>query len=227
MAGSPSETRKAGGQAASRPLVDVFISHGSDDADLARRIRVHLEAGGFRCWMAPDDVTGPESWAEQIVEAIHGCRVMLVLISDRANRSPHVSKEVDLAMDAGKPLLPVRVEDVLPKGALQYLLALAQWVDAFPGSMDEHVAAVKSRIVAILGEEASQTAKTTVSPVAAAVPAAPVVKPAVVAPAEVPGPDACLCGRPGLGVGSWYCWSWSVSCWQRVVVMQPRPPPRW
>jgi hypothetical protein len=133
---------------------DVFISYGSDDVEMARELRRHLERGGYTCWMAPDDVAGPKSWAEQIVEAIASCKVVLVLISSVANRSTHVSKEVDLAMAHGKAVLPVRVEDVAPTGALQYLLALAQWIDAFPGGLGPHADEVRRRVAAIIEAEA-------------------------------------------------------------------------
>ncbi len=133
------------------PGVDVFISYGSDDVDLAREMRGHLEEGGYRCWMAPDDVSGPKTWAEQILDAISSCKVALVLISSVANASNHVSKEVDLALEHGKAVLPVRIEDVAPSGALRYLLALAQWIDAFPGPLGPHAEEVRRRVAAIVG----------------------------------------------------------------------------
>ncbi len=138
------------GGVAPKAGIDVFISHASGDVLLARELRRHLEAGGYRCWMAPDDVSGPKSWAEQIVESIDACRVMLVLISSVANESGHVSKEVDIAIEHGKAVLPIRLEDVVPAGALQYLLALAQWMDAFPGGFDAHAAEVQRRVAAII-----------------------------------------------------------------------------
>jgi hypothetical protein len=133
--------------------VDVFISYGSSDMALAREIRGHLESGGYVCWMAPDDVAGPKSWAEQIVDAIAACKVMLVLVSSVSNASSHVSKEVDLAIEHGKAVLPVRIEDVVPSGALRYLLALAQWIDAFPGPIGPHADEVKRRVAAIVAPD--------------------------------------------------------------------------
>lgn len=130
--------------------VDVFISYGSSEVAFAREIRTHLDSGGYVCWMAPDDVAGPKSWAEQIVEAIAACKVMVVLVSSVSNASSHVSKEVDLAIEHGKAVLPVRLEDVVPSGALKYLLALAQWIDAFPGPIGPHADEVKRRVAAIV-----------------------------------------------------------------------------
>lgn len=132
---------------------DVFISYGSDDIARARELRRHLESGGYSCWMAPDDVAGPLTWAEQIVESIAACKVVLVLVSSVAIHSTHVSKEVDLALEHGKAVLPVRIEDVAPTGALQYLLALAQWIDAFPGGLGSHVEEVQRRVAAIIDAE--------------------------------------------------------------------------
>jgi basic membrane protein A len=152
MAASTPETETPTGVAHPPPAAaDVFISFGSDDLALARELRTHLEAGGYTCWMAPDDVSGPKTWAEQIVDAIAASKVVLVVISSTANQSTHVSKEVDLALEHAKAVLPVRIEDVVPSGALKYLLALAQWIDAFPGPLGPHADEVRRRVAAIIG----------------------------------------------------------------------------
>ena len=130
----------------------VFISHEKSDDGLAHEIRSYLEAGGFECWMAPDDIRGPLPWPEQISNAIDSCDVMLVVVSAHANGSPHVSREVDLAVEKGKPLLPVRVEDIAPTGSLDYLLRLAQWIDLFPGSVADHAASLQSMVGAMQAE---------------------------------------------------------------------------
>jgi hypothetical protein len=130
----------------------VFISHEKNDSGIAREIRAFLEAGGFSCWMAPDDIRGPAPWPEQIADAIDSSAVMLVVVSAHANNSPHVSREVDLALEKGKPLLPVRVADIVPTGSLDYLLRLAQWIDLFPGSIAEHADVLQSVVGSMLAE---------------------------------------------------------------------------
>ena len=98
-------------------MADLFISHSHQDVLAARDLRALLEAAGYTCWMAPDDVTGAVPWAEQILDAIDASKVMIVLLSKAANDSNHVSKEVGLALERDKALLPVRVEDVMPTGS--------------------------------------------------------------------------------------------------------------
>jgi outer membrane protein assembly factor BamB len=133
-------------------MADVFISYSSEDQDAAHRLRARLDEDGYSCWMAPDDVRGNRTWAEQILSAIEESKVLLILISGNANSSSHVANEVSIAFDKGKAILPVRVEDVQPAGSLEYLLKLAQWVDAFPGPVDRHMEVLRDSLAALVVE---------------------------------------------------------------------------
>jgi hypothetical protein len=127
-------------------MADLFISHSSMDVEWTRDLRRQLESAGYSCWMAPDDVQGPTPWAEQILEAIEACRVMIVVVSRHANASAHVSKEVGAALEHDKPLLPIRTEAIVPTGSLNYLLQLVQWVDAFPGELNQHLERIRRAV---------------------------------------------------------------------------------
>ena len=130
--------------------VDLFLSHSSGDADTARELRAELEAAGYSCWMAPDDVVGTDPWAEQILAGIEGSKAMIVLISANANRSPHVSREVNLAVGRKRAVLPVRIENVTPEASLEYLLSLMQRIDAFPPPIANHRDRILRRLAAIV-----------------------------------------------------------------------------
>lgn len=125
---------------------DLFISHSSTDVAVARELRTLLEAAGYTCWMAPDDVTGTQPWAEQILAGIEHSRAMLVLVSARSNQSTHVSREVQLASSRRRVVLPVRVEAVAPAGALEYHLAGLQRIDVFPPPVAAHRAEILRRL---------------------------------------------------------------------------------
>ncbi len=129
---------------------DVFISHSSGDAEVARELRAVLEDAGYSCWMAPDDIVGTETWTEQILGAIADSKVMVVLVSAAANASPHVSREVNLALGRKRAVLPIRIESVAPEGPLEYLLSLVQRLDAFPPPMATHGPRILRRLESIV-----------------------------------------------------------------------------
>jgi WD40 repeat protein len=141
---------------------DIFISHSASDYDKAKVIQAHLKQEGYSCWIAPDDVQPDALWARQIVAAIHGSKVLLIVLSSRANDSLNVSREVALAADK-VPMLTARIEDVRPDGALQYFLTLIHWIDIFPGPVDPHLAKVKNALSLLLSDEGARSQAASVS----------------------------------------------------------------
>ncbi len=129
---------------------DVFVSYAQADREPALALTVRLEAAGLRCWIAPRDISPAAEWAQEILEAIAGCRIMLLLFSAYANGSPHVRREVERAIHRNVTVLPLRIENVLPSGSLEYFLSTQQWLDAFPGTLDSHCDRICARVRALL-----------------------------------------------------------------------------
>jgi len=142
--------------------------------------------------MAPDDVDGTDPWAEQILSAIQACRAMVILLSSNANRSPHVSREVNLALGRRRAVLPIRVENIAPEASLEYLLSLVQRVDAFPPPISDHRDRILRRLAAIVPLPAPAQATTeTVAPPASQVPASPIeITPPAMPPVAPPPASA-------------------------------------
>lgn len=117
----------------------IFISYASQDKEVANILRRGLEACGNMCWMAPDDVDQSLPMAEQIVDAINKCQVIIIVISKHANKSELVSREASIGISKAKPVLPVRVEDVILSGSLEYLMSSRHWIDAFPRPIVDYI----------------------------------------------------------------------------------------
>ena len=127
---------------------DIFVSHSTSDAKLAQAACEALEDSGFRCWIAPRDIVPGKTWAGAIIDGIDASRIVLVVLSNRANESLEVVREVEHASRKRKQLLAVRVEEIAPSGNLGYFLSATQWLDAFPSPLQprlvELVRAVRS-----------------------------------------------------------------------------------
>ena len=116
----------------------------------------YLQAARIECWIAPRDVGLGEDYAEAIIEAIQNAKVMLLVLSTGANQSRHVKNEIERAVSKGKIILPVRIEEVLPQGALELHVATCQWVDAFVPPLETALSRLPDSIRALIGESREQ-----------------------------------------------------------------------
>jgi len=114
-----------------------------------------LESRGIRCWVAPRDISAGSEYGEEIVEAVKACRILVVIFSGQANSSPHVRREVERAVSARRAILPFRIEDIAPTGAMEYALGNTHWLDAFTRPLDPHIAALASTAQRMLGRDAT------------------------------------------------------------------------
>lgn len=110
--------------------LDVFISHSSKDAAVAREVCVTLETVGLRCWIAPRDITPGQTWSGAIVAGLASSRVLVLIFSRHADASTEVLREVERASSTGKRIVTFRIENATPSGGLAYFLSATQWLDA-------------------------------------------------------------------------------------------------
>jgi hypothetical protein len=118
---------------------DVFISHSSQDRDVADAACVALEQRGFRCWIAPRDILPGQDYGEAIVDAIRGSRLFLLIFSAATADSPQVKREVERAASQGLPIIPFRIADVQPAKSLEYFISSAHWLDALTPPIAPHL----------------------------------------------------------------------------------------
>ncbi|MBN1434458.1 toll/interleukin-1 receptor domain-containing protein, partial [Candidatus Fermentibacterales bacterium] len=157
----------------------IFISHSTRDMDSSLRVCAHLETSGLRCWMAPRDIRPGSDWAEAIMMGIADARAMILLLTSSSNQSAQVRREVEHAVNAGVPIIPVVLEGAEPSMALRYYISAHQWMEAPEGLTD----AFLGTLAGSLREPASRTAEAPVPPEAASAPR----QPAAPVPAGSPG----------------------------------------
>lgn len=136
----------------SKPSRDVFISHSSKDKPWADAACAVLERHKIRCWIAPRDIVPGTEWGAAIIQGMDACRVMVLIFSGHANASAQVRREVERAISKGLAVLPVRVEDVHPEGAMEFALGNTHWLDAFTPPMARQMEALASSVATLLGD---------------------------------------------------------------------------
>jgi hypothetical protein len=129
---------------------DAFISYASKDKPTADATCALLEARGIRCWIAPRDVEPGSPYGNAIIDAIRGCRIMVVVLSSQANESNHIPKEVERAVSIGATIIPLRIEDVVPGSSLDYFIGSVHWLDALTPPLEKHLETLAATIRKIL-----------------------------------------------------------------------------
>ena len=129
---------------------DVYISYSHVDKAAADAACATLERSGIRCWIAPRDITPGDEWSAAIVKAIDHCRAMVLIFSTSANNSRQIPREVERAINVGIPLVPVRIEDVVPTQALAYFMSTVHWLDAMTPPFEGHLNRLADSLKALL-----------------------------------------------------------------------------
>jgi hypothetical protein len=140
---------------------DVFLSYPHQDKATADAACAKLEAEGIRCWIAPRDIAPSAEWAASIVEAIESCRVMVLIFSAHTNRSKQVQREVQQVFDREKPVVPFRIENVMPERSLRYYMGSVHWLDALTPPLEQHLEKLAASVVGLVRAAASDGASQT------------------------------------------------------------------
>ncbi len=158
---------------------DVFVSYASGDKTVADAVCATLESHGIRVWIAPRDVLPGIHYGEAIIDAIHECRIMVLVFSSKANLSGHIPKEIERAVSQGITVMPLRIEDVAPAKSLDYFIGSVHWLDALTPPLEVHLQRLAANVQTLLSRSDARTE------VHAGPAHAPANAPALPAPARV------------------------------------------
>ena len=135
---------------------DVFVSYATDDKVTADAVVGTLEQRNIRCWVAPRDIPPGKDYAQALVQAIHGSRVLVLVFSAKANDSPHVIREIERAASRGIPILPLRIEDVMPSESMEYFISGRHWLDALTPPLRKHLDQLAGSVAALLEADSGE-----------------------------------------------------------------------
>jgi hypothetical protein len=106
----------------------IFLSYSRDDSETVDRLVHGLEVAGHSVWIDRKDVTGGDEWRGKIVRAVKTSHTVVVVLSPNSAQSRNVRREINLAANAEKRIVPVIIEPVSIPEELEYDLVGLQWV---------------------------------------------------------------------------------------------------
>lgn len=136
-------------------MKDVFISYKAEEIDEASWVKSVLESNGISCWMAPSCIQGGSSYAVEIPRAIRQAKVFVLILSSKAQSSKWISREVDLAINEEKVVLPFMLENCPLKDDFNFYLTNVQRYAAY----ENKLAAVQkmiNEIKALIGNNTAE-----------------------------------------------------------------------
>tara|TARA_Y100001933_G_scaffold182184_1_gene180645 strand:+ start:494 stop:1408 length:915 start_codon:yes stop_codon:yes gene_type:complete len=116
---------------------EVFVSYSSQDYERVMPLVDRLRSVGVAVWVDEGNIDAATLWSESIVEAITECRVLIMMVSSHSTDSHNVVKEVMIASESKKTILPIYLEPADIPAKLKYQLTGIQHLEWFDGGSDE------------------------------------------------------------------------------------------
>jgi hypothetical protein len=133
----------------------VFMSYSRHDNVFVSRLVGVIERAGHDVWLDTSDIRGSEEWRQSIVSAIRAADVVVLVISPPSMASASVAREVTVAAEEKRRIVPVVLERAELTGSIRYELAGVQHI-LFEGQPFEEASA---RLLEALPTSPSQPAR--------------------------------------------------------------------
>lgn len=125
----------------------VFVSYSRSDERAVLPILNQLRSEGFEFWIDQEAIEGAAYWRKEIVDAICASPVILFFASSRSFSSKSVARELALAGDESKPIIPVFLERCKTPSEFRYQIAGLQHIELIA----DHSRGMRSLTAALRG----------------------------------------------------------------------------
>lgn len=115
----------------------VFLSHKTEDRSIVEKVAAFLEENGIPCWYAPRDIPYGEHYNTEIPDALKNVESVLVFITERTAQSTGVPREVNIALNNNKRVMPIFIDKVPLPSNLEFFLCNTQWIEKYSYESEE------------------------------------------------------------------------------------------
>lgn len=88
----------------------IFISYSRSDSVFVIKLEEDLAQAGIFIWLDQKKISGGKLWDRAIEEALESSGILIVVVSQKSALSENVANEVQYAIDEGKIIVPILIE---------------------------------------------------------------------------------------------------------------------
>jgi hypothetical protein len=103
----------------------TFISYSRKDKEFALEFAREMKSASHLVWLDQVDIHTGMRWDDEVERALHECEIFLIILTPASISSENVKDEIGYAIDHGKRILPVLLEEC----AVPLRLRRFQYVD--------------------------------------------------------------------------------------------------
>jgi hypothetical protein len=126
----------------------AFISYSRANKEFATKLVTGLRAGGYPVWFDLLDIPTGARWDDEVEKALRECSIFMIILTPASIASENVKDEIGYAIDHGKRILPVLLEDC----DVPLRLRRFQYVDFTTKSFDEGFESAKGLLSDLIEE---------------------------------------------------------------------------
>lgn len=118
---------------------DVFISYSRKDRHIVDEICELLNENQISFWRDVREIEPGGKFMGEIVDAIKSCNITLFVSSTNSNQTPYTAKEVALAFNEGKHIIPYKIDHSMFSKNLELLFSDINFTEAIPYSRQKAI----------------------------------------------------------------------------------------
>ncbi len=117
----------------------TFISYSRINSDFSVRLAKDLKSAGYDVWLDQLDIPTGARWDDELERALEASDTFLIVMSPQSIQSQNVKDEIGYAIDTGKNILPI----VLENCKVPFRLRRFQYVDVSEETYEDSLIKIK------------------------------------------------------------------------------------
>lgn len=130
----------------------VFLSYSSKEPEQVKLVLEALEENNIKCWKAPRSIPPGSDYTIEIFDAIAGCKVFVLMLSENSMGSKWVPRELDIAINNNKIIIPFHIDESQMDGRFAFYLCNVQKIDAYK-KVKQALNELLERVLSIISKE--------------------------------------------------------------------------